>query len=104
MWKIFLFIDTLKAFYLLANIKKTLNICKFWNEVMVWFMLQCLHPIANDVEENPGSTIFHIIDPTSTDSVFFHLSATRCLAFLTFRLFRAARNPYLLYIKMVFLL
>ena len=34
-------------------------------------MLQCLHPVANDVEENPGPTIFHIIDPTSADSSFF---------------------------------
>ena len=38
-------------------------------------MLQCLHPVANDVEENPGPTIFHIIDPTSADSSFFQLSA-----------------------------
>ena len=68
-------------------------------------MLYCLHPIANDVEENPGPTIFHIIDPTSADSTFFFFfffsflnekklesvlkSATGCLAFLTFRLFRA---------------
>ena len=43
---------------------------------MVWFircndMLQCLHPVGNDVEENPGPTIFHIIDPTSADSSFY---------------------------------
>ena len=34
---------------------------------------------ANDVEENPGPTIFDIIDPTTTvsaDSSFFQLSAT----------------------------
>ena len=49
-------------------------------------MLQCLHPVANDVEENPGPTIFHIIDPTSADSTGF-------LAFLTFRLFWAASTP-----------
>lgn len=30
-------------------------------------MLQCLHPIANDMEENPGPTMFNIIDPTSAD-------------------------------------
>ena len=56
-------------------------------------MLQCLHPVANDVEENPGPTIFHIIDPTSADSSFFQLSATGYLAFLTFRLFWGASTP-----------
>ena len=35
------------------------------------YMVQCLHPITNDVEENSGPTIFHIIDPTSAHCIFF---------------------------------
>ena len=43
-----------------------------WNDVMFWFsqMIFCNAYIpllirqANDVEENPGPTIFDVIDPT----------------------------------------
>ena len=69
----------LKCFFIfLPTIKDVVGYYKFRND-----MRQCLHPIANDVEENPGPTIFNIIDPTSTDSSFFQLSATGYLAFLT---------------------
>ena len=84
-------------FIYLPTIKDLVGYYKFRNEVMVWFMqMICLNPIANDAEENPGSIIFHIIDPTSTHLltlVFFQSSATGCLAFLTFRLFWAASTP-----------
>ena len=54
-------------FIYLPTIKDLVGYYKFRNEVMVWFMqMICLHPIANDAEENPGPIIFHIIDPTST--------------------------------------
>ena len=54
-------------FIYLPTIKDLVGYHKFRNEVIVWFMqMICLHPIANDAEENPGPIIFHIIDPTST--------------------------------------
>ena len=57
-------------FIYLPTINDHVGYYKFRNEVMVWFMqmimLQCLHPIAEDAEENPGPIILHIIDPTST--------------------------------------
>ena len=58
----------LNVFFLiyLPTIKDVVGYYKFRND-----MLQCLHPVANDVEENPRPTIFHIIDPTSADSSFF---------------------------------
>ena len=59
----------LKVFFFiyLPTIKDLVGYYKFRNEVMVWFMqMICLHPIANDAEENPGPIIFHIVDPTST--------------------------------------
>ena len=88
----------LKCFFIyLPTIKDLVGYYKFRNEVMVWFMeMICLRPIANDAEENPGPIIFHIIDPKSTypaDCSFFQSSDTGCLAFLTFRLFWAARTP-----------
>ena len=49
---------------------------KLWNEVIVWFtQMMCYNvyiPLlirqANDVEENPGPTVFDINDPTTTVS------------------------------------
>ena len=64
-------------FIYLPTITDVVGYYKFRNEVMVWFMqmicysVQYLHPIAFDVEENPGPTIFDIFDPTSADSIFF---------------------------------
>ena len=85
------------AFFLLANNKRRcwiLQVPKLGDGlVYANDMLQCLHPITNDVEEKPGPTIFHIIDPTSAHSCLFQLSATGCLAFLILRLFRAASFP-----------
>ena len=46
------------TFYLnvfLITCQDVVGYYKFRNEVMVWFMqMICLHPIANDAEENPG--------------------------------------------------
>ena len=57
----------LKCFFIyLPTIKGLVGYYKFRND-----MRQCLHPIANDVEENTGPTIFHIIDPTSAHSNYF---------------------------------
>ena len=47
---------------------------KMWNDVMFWFSQMIFYnayiPLlirqANDVEENPGPTIFDVIDPTRT--------------------------------------
>ena len=69
--------DVLLKCVLLANIKTsccTLQVV--CNEVMFWFtQMMCYNvymPLlirqANDVEENPGPTIFDIIDPTTTVS------------------------------------
>ena len=70
--------DVLLKCVLLANIKKdVVGHYKFCNEVMFWFtQMMCYNvyiPLlirqANDVEENPGPTIFDITDPTTTVSV-----------------------------------
>ena len=69
-----LMIFYLNVFYLPTF--KDVGHYKLWNEVMFWFtQMVCYHvyiPLlmrqANDVEENPGPTIFDIIDPTTTVS------------------------------------
>ena len=61
---------------MLMTLKQVVGHYKLWNEVMVWFtQMMCYNvyiPLlirqANDVEENPGPTIFDIIDPTTTVS------------------------------------
>ena len=76
----------LKCVYL-PTLKDVVGYYKLWNEVMVWFTQMICYNVyipllikqANDVKENPGPTIFDIIDPTvtvSADSSFFQLSAT----------------------------
>ena len=60
----------LNVFYL-PTLKQVVGHYKSCNEVMFWFtQMMCYHvyiPLlirqANDVEENPGPTIFDIIDP-----------------------------------------
>ena len=62
----------LNVFYL-PTLKQVVGHYKSCNEVMFWFtQMMCYNvyiPLlirqANDVEENPGSTIFDIIDPTT---------------------------------------
>ena len=58
------------------TLKDVVGHYKLWNEVIVWFtQIMCYNvyiPLlirqANDVEENPGPTIFDINDPTTTVS------------------------------------
>ena len=62
----------LNVFYL-STLKQVVGHYKSCKEVMFWFtQMMCYNvyiPLltrqANDVEENPGSTIFDIIDPTT---------------------------------------
>ena len=57
-----------------SRVETDLGICHFTYKCFLSTgMLQCLpvHPIATDVEENPGPTMFYIIDPTCADSSFF---------------------------------
>ena len=63
----------LNVFYL-PVLKQVVRQHKMWNDVMFWFSQMISHnayiPLlirqANDVEENPGPTIFDVIDPTRT--------------------------------------
>ena len=63
----------LNVFYL-PTLKQVVGQYKMWNEVKFWFTQMTFYNIynqliirqANDVEENPGPTIFDIIDPTTT--------------------------------------
>ena len=65
----------LNVFYL-PTLTDVVGHYKLRNEVMFWFtQMMCYNvyiPLlirqANDVEENPGPTIFDIIDPTTTVS------------------------------------
>ena len=79
--------NLLKCFINLATVKDIVGYYKQWNEVIAWFTQMICYNVyipllikqANDVEENPGLTIFDINDPTTTvsaDSSFFQLSAT----------------------------
>ena len=69
-WNIMLMTFYLNVFYLLT-LKQVVIPYKMLNQVMFWFtQMMCYNvyiPLlirqANDVEENPGSTIFDIIDP-----------------------------------------
>nr|XP_058945358.1 uncharacterized protein LOC131773390 [Pocillopora verrucosa] len=55
-------------------LKQVVGQHKMWNDVMFWFSQMIFYnayiPLlirqANDVEENPGPTIFDVIDPTRT--------------------------------------
>ena len=69
-WNVMLMTFYLNVFYLLT-LKQVVIPYKMLNQVMFWFtQMMCYNvyiPLlirqANDVEENPGSTIFDIIDP-----------------------------------------
>ena len=55
-------------------LKQVVGQCKMWNDVMFWFLQMIFYnayiPLlirqANDVEENPGLTIFDVIHATRT--------------------------------------
>ena len=74
-WNIMLMMFYLNVFYL-PTLKQVVGQYKMWNQVMFWFtQMMCYNvyvPLlirqANDVEENPGPTIFDIIDPMRTGS------------------------------------
>ena len=74
-WNIMLMMFYLSVFYL-PTLKQVVGQYKMWNQVMFWFtQMMCYNvyiPLlirqANDVEENPGPTIFDIIDPMRTVS------------------------------------
>ena len=74
-WNIMLMTFYLNVFYLLT-LKQVVIPYKMLNQVMFWFtQMMCYNvyiPLlirqANDVEENPGRTIFDIIDPMITVS------------------------------------
>ncbi|CAH3036358.1 unnamed protein product, partial [Pocillopora meandrina] len=63
----------LNVFYL-PVLKQVVGQHKMWNDVMFWLSQMIFYnayiPLlirqANDVEENPGPTIFDVIDPTRT--------------------------------------
>ena len=74
-WNIMLMVFFLNMYYL-PILKQVVIQYKMWNQVMFWFtkMMCCnvyialLIRQANDVEENPGSMIFDIIDLMRTVS------------------------------------
>ena len=74
-WNIMLMMFYLNVFYL-PTLKQVVGQYKMRNQVMFWFtQMMCYNvyiPLlirqANDVEENPGPTIFDIIDPMRTVS------------------------------------
>ena len=63
----------LNVFYL-PVLKQVVGQHKMWNDVMFWFSQMIFYNanfpllirLANDVEENPGPTIFDVIEPTRT--------------------------------------
>ena len=71
--------DVLLNVFYLPTLKDVVGHYKLWSEVMFWFtQMMCYNvyvPLlirqANDVEENPGPTIYDIIDPTTTVSADF---------------------------------
>ena len=74
-WNTMLMMFYLNVFYL-PTLKDVVGHYKLQNELVFWFtQMMCYNvyiPLlirqANDVEENPGPTIFDIIDPTTTVS------------------------------------
>ena len=84
----------------LPTIKDLVGYYKFWNEVMVWFMQMIFYNVYIPLQmmRRKIQVLYNILYHCSNiypsaDSRFFQLSATGCLAFLTFRLFRAASTP-----------
>ena len=97
-WNTMLMMFRLNVSYL-PTLKQVVGQYKSCNEVMVWFtqmMTLCYNiyiPLlirqANDVEENPGPTIFDIIDPTTfvsadssqeNEAIFGVNAGKRCVA------------------------
>ena len=74
-WNIMLMMFYLIVFYL-PTLKQVVGQYKIWNEVMFWFTRMICYNVyipllmrqANDVEENPGPTIFDVINPMRTVS------------------------------------
>ena len=74
-WNIMLMMFYLSVFYL-PTLKQVVGQYKIWNEVMFWFTRMICYNVyipllmrqANDVEENPGPTIFDVINPMRTVS------------------------------------
>ena len=74
-WNIMLMMFYLSVFYL-PTLKQVVGQYKIWNEVMFRFTriicynvyIPLLMRQANDVEENPGPTIFDVINPMRTVS------------------------------------
>ena len=72
-WNVMFMMFYLNVFYL-PTLKQVVGQYKMWNEVKFWFTQMTFYNIynrliirqVNDVEENPGPTIFDIIDPTTT--------------------------------------
>ena len=63
-------------------------------------MLQCVHPIANDAEENPGPIVFHNIDPTSTHLLTLCFFSVKCYwlpGIFNFKVISGSQHPYMLY-------
>ena len=74
-WNIMLMTFYLSVFYL-PTLKQVVGQYKIWNEVMFWFTRMICYNVyipllmrqINDVEENPGPTIFDVINPMRTVS------------------------------------
>nr|XP_058964125.1 uncharacterized protein LOC131790893 [Pocillopora verrucosa] len=72
-WSLMFVMFYLNVFYL-PVLKQVVGQHKMWNDVMFWFSQMIFYnayiPLlirqASDVEENPGPTIFDVIDPTRT--------------------------------------
>ena len=78
-WNIMLTMFYLNVCYL-PTLKQVVGQYKMWNQVMFWFTQMMYYNVyipllirqANDVEENPGPTIFDIIDPMRTVSADYN--------------------------------
>ena len=72
-WSLMFVMFYLNVFYL-PVLKQVVGQHKMWNDVMFWFSQMIFYnayiPLlirqANAVKENPGPTIFDVIDPTRT--------------------------------------
>ena len=95
-WSLVLMMFYLNVFYL-PVLKQVVGQRKMWNDVMFWFLQMIFYnayiPLlirqANDVEENPGPTIFDFIDATRTicadysqgnEALFGETAGKQCVA------------------------
>ena len=95
-WSLMVVMFYLNVFYL-PVLKQVVGQHKMWNDVMFWFSKMIFYnayiPLllrqAIDVEENPGPTIFDVIDPTRTicadysqgnEALFGENAGKQCLA------------------------